>query len=654
MYDALLEHSLSAGIVGKDLSGEDFLLEQTKPIDEKCKRVVKLYFDIGKHDKPTIYFETEVIFDGAYKKYLYFGNAGRQSSNYYLTTQEWSYVSGYQINNDKKKKEETKKKTQKKKIPLLNNENFCIKKISTLFYSNGELIENIAFKDIKGDAWLDLKDFEKLYKNDSLFILGVYAKSKYLLFCDSRKYRKTIQQLSSSEDKPQAKKEEIAGICDFCQENKILKKEFKGGGVEELKRLKTFTSTKKSVCYQLNNKDIGKNLRCCESCFNLIAQIDRKLDGFKIGYLKEEKLNSKEKDKRNFVIYATIQNPTNSAINFKNIHSRLETIFGGNKNAFDSIRQECGENPIFDKKIIFNIYIADFDGKAHSTVLNIRNINPRLFEKYFKAMEFISVFNEYFTHRGWKGSFSDMFKTLSMADYRVGLDVFTAVLNNFSIDGKYIAGLYGHLLRKRFLNAEDKDKPEIKYLPMDIFSILLFEQLRQKEDILEFKKELFLNRKEKKDEQGKVAEVSYEPKSTAELKQSLGTDWSESEMAVIDLGRLISSIVYEVKNKKNTDIEKVFLSRLDFVEMSFDSVRAYCGFLEQKMREYSKAIGYLDLKRNDLGTIQLALEKNKNHSVAPKSVGYFLSFGYNISGLLWGKAAQEGEFETKNLKNQGA
>ena len=38
MYDALLEHSLSAGIVGKDLSGEDFLLEQTKPIDEKCKR----------------------------------------------------------------------------------------------------------------------------------------------------------------------------------------------------------------------------------------------------------------------------------------------------------------------------------------------------------------------------------------------------------------------------------------------------------------------------------------------------------------------------------------------------------------------------------------------------------------------------------------
>ena len=72
------------------------------------------------------------------------------------------------------------------------------------------------------------------------------------------------------------------------------------------------------------------------------------------------------------------------------------------------------------------------------------------------------------------------------------------------------------------------------------------------------------------------------------------------------------------------------------------------------MREYSKAIGYRDLKRNDLGTIQLALEKNKNHSVAPKSVGYFLSFGYNISGLLWGKAAQEGEFETKNLKNQGA
>lgn len=150
-----------------------------------------------------------------------------------------------------------------------------------------------------------------------------------------------------------------------------------------------------------------------------------------------------------------------------------------------------------------------------------------------------------------------------------------------------------------------------------------------------------------------VVEIKYKPKSTTELKKSLSTDWSEAEMAIIDLGRLVSGIVYEIKKAKNTDIEKVFLSKIDFVEMSFDDVRAYCGFLQSKMGEYAKAIEYLDFKRNELGAIQLVLEKNKNQAVSPKAIGYFLSFGYNISGLLWGKAAKEGEFETKNLNNKG-
>lgn len=650
MYDALLEHSLSADIISNDLKGDEILFAQTKPVDSKCKRVVKLYFDVSQKENPTIYFETEAIFENAHNKYLYFGNPRGNGASKYLTTEKLETILESQAINKKLEKSDNPKN------PIVQNKNsFCtVKNIFGLFYSekSESLFIDSVFIDLNNkNTPLRIGDFIKRYEKNSLFVLGVYAKLKYLIFSSSKKYREMLLKQISPQDTANKKDINLFGICDFCKQHKILKKEFAGQGINSIKNIKTFTTTKQSVCYQLNNKDIRRNIRCCESCFNLISQIDKKLDAFRIGVLQEKALNATKTGR--FPVYATIQNPTNSDLNFSQIQKRLGTIFGGNKDAFDAIQDECGSNPVFDKKIIFNIYIADYDGKSHSTILNIRNINPRLFEKYFQIIEFIMELNNYFTYRNWKGNFSDMFKTLSMADYRVGLDVFTAILNNFPIDGKKIAELYGHLLRKRFLNADDKSKQEIKYLPIDIFSILLFEQLRQKEEILEFDKELFLAREEIKDDKDTVVEIKYKPKNTAELKRSLGTDWSEAEMAVIDLGRLVSSIVNDIKKAKSTDIEKVFLSKIDFVEMGFDDVRAYCGFLQSKMGEYTKAIKYLDFKRNELGEIQLTLEKNKNQAVSPKAIGYFLSLGYNINGLLRGKANKEGELETTNLKNKG-
>jgi hypothetical protein len=122
----------------------------------------------------------------------------------------------------------------------------------------------------------------------------------------------------------------------------------------------------------------------------------------------------------------------------------------------------------------------------------------------------------------------------------------------------------------------------------------------------------------------------YRKKETKEIAESLGFEWSNLEIGLFDLGMIIQESVSDVKQKKNTDIEKVFMRKMDFTGMRIDEVMNYIGYIEQKFQDYKNFIYRVDSKRERLAHLGMVLNQ-KEIEITPQKSAYLIAFGYEMS-----------------------
>ncbi len=653
MIDVAYENIIEFEMLDNTLEGRELLESKvSKTVGEGKNKgfqnVVKLYFDLDNAQERNIYFETEKYVSDNYesnKKYLLL-QAPRGNSPYiYPSIINILYLIGI---NFKKNKKITKIARIE---PISNIKNFIYElfekkeltvplkeiffKILVNFYRYRILDKNVYltlctnFRNVTTKEKFDIKSFLKKYQNQNIFTIGFIMDGEKHLFCKNDNFINLLltDNINTLDDSSLEK----TGVCDFCKKTKKLIDNF-GKEPFPLKNLKNFTSTMPSVLYENNQKTLEKNLRCCVDCFKEISQADYELDDFLIGTLREECISCK--NKQNFKVYAFIDVPFKQEIDFEDIKYAMEYLFG-NQNALDNIKKTVKSEEIFDEdwRVILNIFIAEKTDKINQTILNMRNINPHLFKKYNQIFEFINNLNEELTYRTWKGNFADIFSTISKADKRVSFEVFEAFFNEKELDVENLIFNFLPLIKRKFLaSIDDKTyKVHYQYLLLDITNILIIDSLRKKEEVLNFEimdlLESYVN------DNGKTR---YRKKDAKEMVKALGFDWSELEIGLFDLGMIIQECVSDIKSRKNTDIEKVFMRKMNFTGMSIDDIISYIGHLEQKFQDYRNFIYRLDNKRERLTNIGVSLNQ-KNIEITPQKSAYLIAFGYEFSITLSNK-----------------
>lgn len=387
-----------------------------------------------------------------------------------------------------------------------------------------------------------------------------------------------------------------------------------------------------SVFYANNKTTLQKNIRCCVECFAKIDKVDYTLSTFQIGTLREECINCKNKQFYN--VYAFIDVPFKHEIEYEDIKYAMQYLFG-DKEALSTIQRTVKNEEIFDEdwKVILNIFIAEKTDKINQSILNLRNINPHLFNKYNKIFSFIHDLNEELTHRTWKGNFSDIFSTISKADKRVSFEIFEAFLNEKDLDTERLIKKFLPYIKRKFIASIDEDVYQRHYrnLLLDIANILIIDNLRKKEEIMAFEIESLIESYE-----NDKKEKRYHTKPIQEIVKSLGFDWSELEVRLFDLGMIIQETVSEIEKSKDTKIEKVFMRKMDFTGMRNDEVMSYIGYLEDKFQDYKNFIYRLDNKRERLSHLGVALNQQAME-ISPEKSAYLIAFGYELSTTLSNK-----------------
>ena len=658
MIDAAYENIVQFDMLDDTLDGRELLESKVSQTigegkNKEFQNVIKLYFDLDNLEEKKIYIESEKYVEKdlfSNKKYLFF-NPSRAGSFDGVTTSYIRYFLTVESLKDKETQKVYYKPLQLAKFALLN----LYKEIPSLrdilqhmisFYKYDIENKNILFKLIYNNKTIDSNDFFEKFKTQNLFTLGYIKEGKRYLLCEDSDY---ISYLLNKEkrllDDNRLKSE---GVCDFCKETKKLIDNF-GAGDFPLKHLKNFTSTMPSIFYENNKKYLTKNIRCCLSCFKQIAQADYKLNNFQIGVLKEECINCKNKQK--YSVYAFIDTPFKQSIDYESIQYAMEVLFIGG-NALDTAQKVVRNEDIFDEdwNIILNIFVAKKTDKINQIILNLRSINPHLFKRYYHIFEFINDLNKELTNRYWKGNFSDIFSTISKADKRVSFEIFEAFLNEKDLDVDGLIKRFSPLVKKKFLFSE-KDKKEKLYkmhyenLLLDITNILIIDNLRKKESVLVFDIMDLIEPYENKDKK-----KLYRKKDVSEIVKVLGFEWSDLEIGLFDLGMIIQETVSDIKPSKSTDIEKVFMRKLDFTGMRVDEIMNYIGYIEQKFQDYRNFIYRLDDKRERLTYLSIALNQERIE-ISPQKSAYLIAFGYEMSSTISNKIGNIVNQEKKEKTN---
>ena len=144
----------------------------------------------------------------------------------------------------------------------------------------------------------------------------------------------------------------------------------------------------------------------------------------------------------------------------------------------------------------------------------------------------------------------------------------------------------------------------------------------------------------------------YRKKSTKEIVSALGFEWSGLEIGLFDLGMIIQETVSDIKSNKSTDIEKVFMRKMNFTGMRVDEVMSYIGYLEQKFQDYSKLIYRLDNKRERLSNLGIALNQ-KEIDISSEKSAYLIAFGYELSTTISNKIGAVINKEKEEKKRDG-
>jgi len=654
MIDVAYENIVQFDMVDDTLEGRDLLESKVSTTigegkNKEFENVVKLYFDL---DNKKIFIETEKYVSEnllSNKKYLFF-NPNRAGSFNGVTINYIRYILSVELIKDKENDKEYYKPLQLAKFSLLNLY-FSIPKLQYVlqniisFYKydveNKMPLLNFVYNGHKMNSY----EFYETFNSSNLFTLGYIKNNNRTLLCEDENY---INYLVKEQKKlTDHTKLKVEGICDFCKKTKKLINNF-GSNPYPLKNLKNFTSTMPSVFYKNDKKTLEKNIRCCVNCFQKISNGDYKLENFKIGTLHEECINCKNKERYN--VYAFIDVPFKQDIEYDDIKYAMQYLFG-DKNALTTIQKTIKNEDMFDDdwKIILNIFVAQKTDKINQTILNLRNINPYLFKKYNKIFNFINELNQEFTYRTWKGNFSDIFSTISKADKRVSFEIFEAFLNEKDLDIEELIKRFLPLIKRKFVaNIEKKiyDK-HYQYLLLDIANILIIDNLRKKEEILEFKIMDIIEEYQNSDNK-----KHYRKKNTSEIIEALGFEWSDLEIGLFDLGMIVQETVSDVKSSKNTDIEKVFMRKMNFTGMKIDEIMNYIGYLEQKFQDYNKFIYRLDDKRERLSKIGIALNQKEVY-ISPEKSAYLIAFGYELSTTISNKIGAIINNEKKGDKTDG-
>lgn len=516
------------------------------------------------------------------------------------------------------------------------------------FYQYNIEDKNLSLNFVYHNQVLTSQEFSMQFNKSHLFTMGYIQNGQKKLLCENNDYiNYLLEQKAKAADVSKLKNE---GVCDFCQKSKKLIDNF-GAGDYPLKHLKNFTSTMPSVFYDNNKRTLNRNIRCCVECFEKIAQADYKLSNFQIGLLREECINCKNKQRYN--VYAFIDTPFEQDIEYDNIKYAMQHLFG-NKEALTAIQKTIEDDEVFDEdwKVIVNIFVAEKTDKINQSILNLRNINPHLFNRYNQIFSCINDLNEALTYRTWKGNFSDIFSTISKADKRVSFEIFEAFLNEKNLDIERLIKRFLPLVKRKFLTSEAKKledpyKTHYKYLLLDITNILIIDNLRKKEDIVAFEIEGLIESYE-----NDKKEKRYRTKPTQEIVKSLGFDWSDLEMGLFDLGMLIQETVSEIEKSKDTKIEKVFMRKMDFTGMRQDEVMSYIGYLEGKFQDYKNFIYRIDNKRERLSYIGIALNQ-QGIDMSPEKSAYLIAFGYELSTTISNKIGSIVNKEKEEKKTDG-
>ncbi len=669
MIDVAYENVIQFDMVDDTLEGRDLLeskVSTTVGDGKEFEKVVKIYFDLDNLQERSIYFETEKYESDNYlsnKKYLLLQAPRGNSAYTYPSTTNFLYLLGISF-------QPNKKNTINKRVETIPNaknhiyylyEKTNIKKelkeilfqILINFYRYRVLDKNVYltlcthFKNIDTDKVFNIKNFLEKYQNQNIFTIGYILNGEKYLFCENRDYIDLlISEKNKSSDDSKLK---ISGVCDFCKQTKKLINNF-GAKPYPLKNLKNFTSTMPSIFYENKKNNLTKNIRCCVECFEKISQSDYKLDSFQIGTLREECINCKNKQRYN--VYAFIDVPFKQDIDYDDIKYAMQYLFG-TKNALETVQKTVKNEEIFDEnwKIILNIFIVNRGSKKekNETVLNLRNINPHLFKKYNQIFNFINELNEELIYRTWKGNFSDIFSTISKADKRVSFEIFEAFLNEKKLDVEKLIKKFLPLVKRKFIASIDEKvyRAYYKYLLLDIANILIIDNLRKKEKILTFDIDNIIESYEN-DNKKKL----YRKKETKEIAETLGFEWSNLEIGLFDLGMILQETVSDVKSNKSTDIEKVFMRKMNFTGMRIDEVMGYIGYIEDKFKDYGKFIYRLDNKRERLSDLGIALNQ-KEIDISPEKSAYLIAFGYELSTTISNKIGAKINKEKEENKQNG-
>ncbi len=653
MIDVAYENVIQFDMVDDTLEGRDLLESKVYEVDKEYENTIKMYFDLDNEKEKNIYFETEKYVSEDYKSnktYLLLKQPSANSAYKYLSFHNILYLFGIDFKLIKKNNMKRLKVIQRKKNPLYAIDEDLLEQsklknilfqILMKFYRYRLLNKQVymtlcsKFYNINTNKIFDMKTFLQIYQKDNLFTLGYVLNGKKYLFCENEDYIKYLisEQKKSSDDS----KLEVIGVCDFCKQTKKLI-DVLGKGQFFLKHLKNFTSTMESVLYGNNSKTLEKNIRCCVDCFENIERADDTLQHFQIGKLKEIKIKNKKSKKKSkeksFNVYGFIDIPFSQDIEYDDIKSAMQYLFG-DKNALTTIQKVIKNEEIFDEdwKVILNIFITEKEKLMHQSILNLRNINPHLFKKYNQIFNFINELNDELTYRTWKGNFSDIFSTISKADKRVSFEIFEAFLNEKKLDVEKLIKKFLPLVKRKFIASIDEKvyQAHYKYLLLDIANILIIDNLRKKEKNLTFDIDNIIESYEN-DNKKKL----YRKKETKEIAETLGFEWSNLEIGLFDLGMILQETVSDVKSNKSTDIEKVFMRKMNFTGMRIDEVMGYIGYIEDKFKDYGKFIYRLDNKRERLSDLGIALNQ-KEIDISPEKSAYLIAFGYELSTTISNK-----------------
>jgi len=657
MIDVAYDNAVKFDMLDKTLSGRNILESKVSTTvgegkNKEFENVVKLYFDLDNLKDKKVYVETEKYVPEnliSNKKYLFF-NPSRAGAFNGVSISYIRYILTVELLKDKESDLEYYKPLQLAKFSLLNLYE-SIPKLKTVlmqmisFYQYNIKDKNLFLKFVHHNQNLTSQEFAIKFNKPHLFTIGYIQNRQRYLLCEDTNY--TTYLLKEKAKSADISKLKMEGVCDFCKETKKLIDNF-GAGDYPLKHLKNFTSTMPSVFYANNKKTLHKNIRCCLECYASIAQADYELNNFHIGTLREECINCKNKKRHE--VYAFIDTPFNHEIEYEDIKYAIQHLFG-NKEALSTIQRTVIDDEIFDEdwKVILNIFIAQKTDKINQSILNLRNINPYLFNKYNHIFVFINALNEILTYRTRKGNFSDIFSTISKADKRVSFEVFEAFLNEKDLNIEGLIKRFLPLIKRKFIASIEEEvyQKHYKNLLLDIANILIIDNLRKKEDIVAFEIEGLIESYE-----NDKKEKRYRIKSTQEIAISLGFNWSDLEIGLFDLGMIVHETVSDIKSNKSTDIEKVFMRKMNFTGMRADEVMTYIGYIEDKFQDYKNFIYRLDNKRERLSHLSVALNQQEI-DISPEKSAYLIAFGYELSTTISNKIGSIINKEKKEKNTDG-